>query len=305
MAAGELQTPIPENSMKLLRTLSMLLPTACLLPLIGCQDTPRSIVSQETALAGGVSFQLDTAVLSKVRGTADSLRLELRKGTELKIVAARLDQLVRVTDLEPGEWTLDAGLYNAAGSLSWYAKGVVLVTPGGIAKAELTLKPAKGSVDVVIRLDTSGTTRDSVLVGMWYFRVAGNKLVEPGRTDAYLYLGADGSLKRSDGCNTFAGTWLAKDSQLTRTTTAKPGTNDCDYLPTYEYATDYEIGNALDFGIFWKITGSNVLRLSDRNGVELGVLTRSPAPVLPSNCKKVSDDQVKCTMESPIEPAID
>lgn len=291
--------------MKLLRTLSVLLPTALLLPFTGCQDSPQSLVSQEAGVAGGVSFQLDTAVLSKVRGTADSLRLELRKGTELKTVAARLDQVVRVTDLEPGDWTLDAGLYSAAGSLSWYAKGVVLVTPGGIAKAELTLKPAKGSVDVVIRLDTNGTTRDSVLVGMWYFRVAGNKLVEPGRTDAYLYLGADGSLKRSDGCNTFAGTWLAKDSQLTRTATAKPGTNDCDYLPTYEYATDYEIGNALDFGIYWKITGSNVLRLSDKNGVELGVLTRSPAPVLPSNCKKVSDDQVKCTMESPIEPAID
>lgn len=277
-----------------LRLLTLLLPLAVAFPLTGCQDTARSLLSNGGESSGGIAFRLDSAVLAQVGTSVDSLRLELRKGTLLRSVAVRVSDSVRVTDLEPGDWTLEAGLYDSARTLKWYGKTTVSIVSGTVAKAFLDLRAATGSVDVIIRLDSAGSTQDTALTGMWYFRAAGSKLVEPGRTDAFLYFGADGSLKRSDGCNTLAGRWLAKDSLLTMTVEAKPGTNDCDYLPTYGYATDYEIGNALDFGRFWKITGSNVLRLSDKEGKELGVLTRSPAPVLPANCRKVSDDEVVC-----------
>lgn len=293
--------------MKLLRTLSVLLPTACLLPLIGCQDTPRSIVSQETALAGGVSFQLDTATVRSVRGMADSLRLELRKGTALRSVTVLLDQTIRVTDLEPGEWTLEAALYNAAGTISWYAKGTVVVAPGGTAKAELTLKPAKGAVDVIIRLDSSGLSRsDSLLRGEWFFETAYGKPIRVGSARPYIGLGVDG-FSFYDGCNHSAGgSWTVNASSLSLK--AGPTTLMACLDSTGAWATDMNVNRAVGATAFWAIDSEKRLILRGADSAVVATLARTPSvqpPEEPVIVPPSPIDTIPVIEFPPVRPIID
>ncbi|MEN9355411.1 MAG: hypothetical protein RL318_2736, partial [Fibrobacterota bacterium] len=283
--------------MKLLRTLSLLLPTAILLPLAGCSDSPQSVMTQDLAVVGGMSFQLDTAVLSKVKGSADSLRLELRKGTQLKIVAVKLDQVVRVTDLEPGEWSLDAALYNAAGTISWYAKGTVVVTPGGTAKAVLDLKPAKGSIDVIIRLDSSGLSRsDSLLRGEWFFETTYGKAIRTGSAHPYIGLGVDG-FSFYDGCNHSAGgSWTVSGSSLSLKGGATTLMACLD--STGAWATDMDVNRAVGATAYWAIDSEKRLILRSADSVIVATLTRTVQ--LGNGCIRYASDAVGCLM--PLDP---
>lgn len=125
-------------------------------------DALVNSASEGTSLPGGVSFGLDAQVIATVHSTVDSLRLELRQGTVVRTQAVVLDSSVRVSDLAAGRWFIGVGLYNKQGVLKYYGSDSVTVVAGEVAKADIGLSSAKGSVDVSIHLDSA--TMDTTLV---------------------------------------------------------------------------------------------------------------------------------------------
>ena len=118
-------------------------------------DALVNSASDETSSPGGVSFRLDTQVIATVQSSVDSLRLELRQGTVVRSQAVALDSSVRVSDLAAGRWLIRTGLYDKQGVLKYYGSDSVTVVSGEVAKADIGLTSANGSVDVSIHLDST------------------------------------------------------------------------------------------------------------------------------------------------------
>lgn len=205
--------------MRLKSLLPALLPLALLgAGLSACDSRSTSLpTSVQESTPGGFAFRLDSTTLATAKPYADSLRVELRQGTRLRVVAAALDSAVRVNDLESGSWAITVGLYAKDGALKYVGSDTVLVSAGKVAAANVTLRPAKGSVDITIRIDTTGIPDCPPIdtigpVGTWYLQTVQGKPVV-GRSIA-LILESDGSLSGTDGCNHIAGGWKTQGGSL-------------------------------------------------------------------------------------------
>ena len=277
-----------------LRLLPLLLPLAVALPLIGCQDTPRNLLASGGESSGGMAFRLDSAVLAQVGTSVDSLRLELRKGTVLRSVAVRVSDSVRVTDLEPGDWTLEAGLYDSARTLKWYGKTTVSIVSGTVAKAFLDLKAATGSVDVIIRLDSAvSPSRDSLLRGEWFFLTANGKTIRERRGRPYLGLELMG-LSVYDGCNSSgSGTWTAGDTSLHLV--PGPSTMMACLDTNASYASSGDVDFAIASASRWSFGTDGRLILRDMKGATVATLART-APV-GNGCTQMASDWTICVSE--------
>ncbi len=177
-----------------------------LLPLAGCQRDTSSTAANDGS-AGTVSFTLPAALRSLVQSTADSLRIELRQGDKYRFAAGSLDSTVRVSELEPGSWAIQVGLYSSDGVLRYFGESSVQVRPGELARAEVTLRPAKGSVDIEIHLEgyDSDTLHPKRLQGTWYL----SNWTAPGTVPFHftLVLDSTGKLTGWNGRNTFTSLW--------------------------------------------------------------------------------------------------
>lgn len=205
--------------MRLKSLLPALLPLALLgAGLSACDSRSTSLpTSVQESTPGGFAFRLDSATLASAKPYADSLRVELRQGTRLRVVAAALDSDVRVNDLESGSWAITVGLYAKDGALKYVGSDTVLVSAGKVAAANVTLRPAKGSVLITIRIDSTGIPDCPPIdtigpVGYWYLQTVQGKPVV-GRSIA-LILESDGSLSGTDGCNHIAGGWKTQSGSL-------------------------------------------------------------------------------------------
>lgn len=184
---------------------ALLLLTGLFLALAGCQREQSTSASEGSA--GSVSFALPAALRSQVRSTADSVRIELRQGDKYRSAAGALDSTVRVSELESGSWSIQVGLYSTDGILRYFGESTVLVTPGRLARAQVTLRPAKGSVDIEIHLEEDGS--DSLhpkqFQGTWYL----SNWKVPGTVPYHftLVLDSTGELTGWNGRNTFTGLW--------------------------------------------------------------------------------------------------
>jgi len=202
--------------MRLKSTLFALISASLLgLNLEGCNlDSSKAPTSLAESVAGGFAFGLDSATLTTARPYADSLRVELRQGTQLHSVSAALDSTVRVTGLESGRWILTAGLYAKDGTLRYAGTDTVQVSAGQTAHSDLVLRPAKGSVQITIRIDSSLV--DPYLpptpAGHWLLdEVYGTPV--PNSAIA-LNFDTGNVLWGSDGCNRLSGTWKVSGSLL-------------------------------------------------------------------------------------------
>lgn len=252
--------------MKLLRPLLL---SFALLAFAGCDRTVGS--SSETPATGAVDFSLPAALRTQVAGSADSLRVELRQGTVLKSRSVAFDSGVRVEGLDAGLWTLSVGLYKAGGALTYFGEDSVRILPGQVAKAVVTLLPATGSVDIVIRLEEKPTD-PSPLRGHW-FLLRVDAFVVSGKSIP-LYLGDSGNVSGSDGCNGISGSYQA---------TAVSIRFGSDFLSTDMYCGIYEtmpsVTRHLVRARSWSISDSDLI-LKDSTGGFLLRYGRTP-PVVP------------------------
>lgn len=209
--------------MRLSPKLLALLPAALLgLTTTACDRTSaNALTSPDRGLQGGFAFSLDSLTFATAKPWADSLRVELRQGTQLRAVSASLDGSVRIQGLENGPWIVSAGLYSKDGALKYFGSDTVLVSAGQVAQSDLVLRPAKGSVNVTIRIDTTGTG-DVVAgspFGTWILQVAGKDTVYANRYD--LSLDSTGTFSGTDGCNTVFGSWGGQDGSFRAKGTTK------------------------------------------------------------------------------------
>jgi len=148
------------------------LPLALGLALSGCLD-PDAITSsdpsQSSAQAGGVAFHLSGADSLALVGKADSVRIEAsRTGYPTHSVSGSLFGTTRLSDLEPGLWSLRIALYDANLAIRWAGDTTVAITSGTTADAVVRLRPATGSVNVRIVLDSTSpgsAANDTLPVG--------------------------------------------------------------------------------------------------------------------------------------------
>lgn len=255
--------------MKILRQL--LLPLA-LLAFAGCDRTVSSGAYSETEKTGALDFTLPAALRAQVAISADSLRVEMRQGTLLKSRSVALDSAVRMDGLDAGAWKISVGLYKAGGALSYFGEDSVRILPGQIAKAVVTLRPAKGSVDIVIRLEDP-PQKPTALLGDWFlwqvdtFRVAGKSIP--------LRLDDSGKVTGTDGCNGIGGHYTA-------TATSIRFGND--FFSTEMYCPIYQtmpgVTNALLKARFWKASNGELVLFDSLETVILRY-GRTPPPVVP------------------------
>lgn len=176
------------------------------LPLVGCQRETSSTAAHDSS-AGTVSFTLPAALRSQVQSTADSLRIELRQGDKYRFAAGSLDSTVRVSELETGSWAIQVGLYSSDGILRYFGESSVQVRPGELARAEVTLRPAKGSVDIEIHLEgyDTDTLHPKQFQGTWYL----SNWTAPGTVPYHftLVLDSTGKLTGWNGRNVFTSLW--------------------------------------------------------------------------------------------------
>lgn len=176
------------------------------LPLVGCQRDTSSTAAHDSS-AGTVSFTLPAALRSQVQSTADSLRIELRQGDKFRFAAGSLDSTVRVSELETGSWAIQVGLYSSDGILRYFGESSVQVRSGELARAEVTLRPAKGSVDIEIHLEgyDTDTLHPKRFQGTWYL----SNWTAPGTVPYHftLVLDSTGKLTGWNGRNVFTSLW--------------------------------------------------------------------------------------------------
>lgn len=183
------------------------------LPFAGCQID--SAASANQGAAGTVDFSLPAALRSQVKGVADSLRIELRQGSRYRFASCALDSTVHVSDLESGAWQIEVGLYSADGALHYFGASTVQVTPGKLAHASVTLRPAKGDVDISIHLEDGqyqDTLRPRELWGTWNFNNWTSTAQKPFPFS--FTLDSTGWLVGWNGNDSFSGTWGVVDGQL-------------------------------------------------------------------------------------------
>jgi heat shock protein HslJ len=238
--------------MKIFRHL--LLPLS-LLAFAGCDRTVSSESPADSQGTGALSFALPAALRAQVAGSADSLRVELRRGGTAKSRSVAFDSSVRFDGLDAGAWNISVGLYQAGGALTYYGEDSVQILPGENAKAVVTLRPAKGSVDVVIRLD-SGEADPKALLGTWYLRQVDSLFV--GHS-IQLKLGDSGRAWGSDGCNGISGSYQATTSSI----------HFGSFFMTYMYCSIYQtlpsVTGHLQSAATWKVSDST-LDLFDSTG---------------------------------------
>jgi len=180
-------------------------------PLVGCNEPDSSTgPSNGPTQVGTLDFALPAALRAQVAGTADSLRVEMRHGNAVRSISVALDSTAHAPDLDPGMWTISVGLYQLDGTLKYYGEDSVLVQSGKRALAVVTLRPAKGSVDIVIRLELPQDPQP--LFGTWY--VIGVDSASIYDRSIPLTFGDTGHLSGSDGCNSFSGADPASSTRL-------------------------------------------------------------------------------------------
>jgi heat shock protein HslJ len=234
--------------------------------LTACDSRSTSLpTSLQESAPGGFAFALDSATLTTAKNLADSLRVELRQGTRLRSVSTALDSAVRVNDLESGSWAITVGLYAKDGSLKYVGSDTVTVSAGKIAAANVVLRPAKGSVDIVIRIDSTPVepVPSQGPLGSWILQTVGKDTVYA--TQYELFLDSTGHVSGTDGCNRVGGTWSLEARTLRVATTTKMACFD-NPVP--------ELSGALWATRSWKLDTSGNdrhLRLLDSLGKTLAV----------------------------------
>jgi len=255
------------------------------LSLASCDtDALVNSASGGTSSPGGVSFGLDAQTIAAVQSSVDSLRLELRQGTVVRSQAAALDSSVRVSDLAAGRWFIGIGLYNKQGVLKYYGSDSVTVVAGEVAKADIGLKPAKGSVDISIHLDS--TTSDTTIIctvsskaflGNWLLQeVAGKPVYD--RSISLVLTDSSPRLSGTDGCNFLVGgSWIAGGRDSLR----------FQYGSTRMYCFDSsnvaQLPMALENTRRWKLVGGQLWLLDSLGGVlaKYGTYVLHPTGALP------------------------
>jgi heat shock protein HslJ len=254
--------------MKMFRPL--LLPLL-LLAFAGCDRTVGSGAVSESERTGALDFSLDAALRAQVASTADSLRVEMRQGAVLKTRSVALDGAVRMDGLDAGAWKISVGLYKAGGSLAYFGEDSVKILPGQTAKAVVTLRPAKGSVDIVIRLEDTPQT-PTALQGQWFLRQVGTYKVS-GKS-ILLRLGDSGNATGSDGCNSIWGSYTASPTTIRFGSSFASTKMYCDI-----YATMPSVTDALVKARFWMASAADDLVFTDSLGKEVLHYARTPPPV--------------------------
>lgn len=255
------------------------------LSLASCDtDALVNSASDGASSPGGVSFGLDAQVIATVQSTVDSLRLELRQGTVVRSQAVALDSSVRVSDLAAGRWFISVGLYNKQGVLKYYGSDSVTVVAGEVAKADIGLKPAKGSVDISIHLDS--TTIDTLplivcpvatnFLGTWLLQeVAGTPVYD--RSISLVLTDSGSRLSGTDGCNFIFGFWTAggRDSLRFQYSNSFVGCRDTSNVA--------QLPMALENTRRWKLVGGQLWLLDSLGGVlaKYGTYVLHPTGALP------------------------
>ena len=131
------------------------------------QTTTGSSVSEE-ARSGEVLFRLGEEIVSKTSATSDSVRIvAVRSGFDSVVASGGLAGTTRLGGLAPGFWTLKVSLYDLGREIHWYGEGGVDVRGGVAVQTTVVLRPATGSVDVEVVLDSLKTsTVDTVEVAL-------------------------------------------------------------------------------------------------------------------------------------------
>ena len=263
--------------MKISRLLLALL-LGAILPLAGCD---REVEASRTP-SGTVDFALPAALRSKVRGVADSLRVELRQGSQVRAASGALDSTIHVGGLEAGAWTIQVGLYSLGGVLRYYGESSVRVLPGKSARADVTLRPAKGSVDIVIHLEglqDGDTTHPGAFLGTWNIS---NWLV-PGPLPVQLSFTFDtsGGLVGWNGTDSFAGSWdvVNGDVYFHKAYAAKESTS-------WGLAEAIPASNPFT----WKVTPEGILTCYSKFDTFAFKLKRAAPSVIPGNPTELLGD---------------
>lgn len=261
--------------------LRRLLLALALLAFAGCDRPASSSAAPDPSGSGDLGFSLPPAVRSQVVGQADSLRVELRRGEQMTSRSAALDSSVRFDGLDAGMWKISVGLYKTGGVLAYYGEDSVKIVPGELAKAVVTLKPAKGSVDIVIRIDTP--QEPSALWGTWYLRQL-DTFVVVGKS-IELTLDKSGQASGTDGCNSISGSYKAD------ATTFHVGA----FVSTKMWCTIYtempSVTAALQRAATWKIS-EDVLVFSDSLGRPLMRYARTAPKPFPPIVDYITIDSV-------------
>lgn len=252
--------------------LRRLLPALALLAFVGCdRSAPSSATATDPGGSGDLGFSLAPALREQVSEFADSLRVELRKGGQLASRSAVLDSSVRFEGLDAGMWKISVGLYKAGGALAYYGEDSVRIVPGQLAKAVVTLTPAKGSVDIVIRIDNP--QEPSALWGTWYLSQIDTFVVVDKSIE--LTLDKSGEASGDDGCNHMRGSYKADANSL------QVGAFVSTKMWCDIYTQMPSVTAALQRAATWKIS-DDVLILSDSLGRPLMRYARTaPKPFPP------------------------
>jgi len=115
--------------------------------LAGCED--RSIGSKEPQPQGTVAFRLSESQLSLLDPETDSVKLSAtRVGFRLRSAAGPVGQMLSLSDLEPGEWNLQAMVYDTGARPLWRGDTTVRIVSSATARTAIRLVPVNGSAVV-------------------------------------------------------------------------------------------------------------------------------------------------------------
>ena len=115
--------------------------------LSGCED--RSIGSKEPQPQGTVAFRLSESQLSLLDPETDSVRLSAtRVGLRLRSTAGPVGQALSLSGLEPGEWSLQAMVYDSGSRPLWRGDTSIRILSSITSRTSIRLVPVKG--DAVI-----------------------------------------------------------------------------------------------------------------------------------------------------------
>lgn len=115
--------------------------------LAGCEDP--SIGSKEPQPQGTVAFRLSESQLSLLDPETDSVRLSAtRVGFRLRSAAGPVGQALSLSDLEPGEWNLQAMVYDTGARPLWRGDTTVRIVSSATARTSIRLVPVNGSAVV-------------------------------------------------------------------------------------------------------------------------------------------------------------
>ncbi len=179
--------------MSSLRNVLPLALAALSLGLSGCDqklrtEDPTSSLAQEGA--GGLAFRIAAADLAAFPVVVDSVRVEAeRAGFPLHAAVGGLGELVELSDLASGDWTVKVAFYDASQQIQLYGEAVVRILPGRTVDAVVHLRRATGSVRVRIVLDDADRSNgvDTLLLD-WGENTPSWKPVKAWRTADGIYL---------------------------------------------------------------------------------------------------------------------